>query len=100
VTPAEAHRQISRLCQDLERLVDRDPEQEVEGMAISVVDAVLSAAGDHASTSPALVETVRGLITPEAVADGLSFRAADLLVVAGQLEAALRPRKGGAFLSF
>jgi hypothetical protein len=88
LTPRSAYDQMSRLHKDLETLVSKDPEQEVLGLAVGVIDVVLAMAA-QATGNPSILETVQGVVTPEAIAEGEPLRAADLLVIVGQVLAAL-----------
>jgi len=59
-------------------------------MALPVLDAVLGAARKLLPHDP-VVQAASGVMTPERVISGDAVRAADALVVAMQLEAALGP---------
>jgi hypothetical protein len=78
------------LHSQLQAIVHRDPEQEVRGMAVPVLDAAIemakSALGDHP-----VVATVAGLYDADAIGEGEPVRAVDLMLVVGQLQAALPP---------
>lgn len=84
----EAHSQLSMLRNTLNQLIKRDPEQEVGGMAIPVLDAVLKEVRgvlpDHA-----VVSQIRDVISPENVEGGEPVRAADLIHVVNALYAAI-----------
>ncbi len=73
-----------------EKLAERDPEQEVRGMAVPVLDACLDAFKQHVPDDP-VVQAIRAVLSPEAIADGEPMRAVDAALVAGQLAAALGP---------
>jgi hypothetical protein len=75
--PYEVKGQIESLVEVLETLTKRDPEQEVQGIALPVLDAV--------------IEAVRGIVSPEQIVSGEAIRAADALLVAKQLDAAVGP---------
>ncbi|MEV6281012.1 hypothetical protein [Nocardia sp. NPDC051832] len=75
------------LYEDLKRISDRDPEQEVRGIAVPVIDAVLVACKEFVQGDPA-VEAIDGLITAENVEDG-SLRAVDACLVVHQLALAI-----------
>lgn len=89
ITKNEAQHRLKRLIGDLQLLVDRDPEQEVTGPALSIMDASLSAAREHLDADDPLAVASRDLISPEQVEDGDPIRAADALLVAGQIFAAI-----------
>jgi hypothetical protein len=71
-------------------LTRRDPEQEVQGIALPVLDAVIESVRTALPDDP-VVQAVRGIVTPEQIALGEPVRAADALLVAKQLDAAVGP---------
>ena len=83
----EARRQLGNLKKTLEAVVDRDAEQEVQGMALPVLDAVISSIRELLPAS-AVVQAAREIISPETVELGEPVRAVDILLVVSQLEAA------------
>jgi hypothetical protein len=88
--PYQAKRQIVSLVETLEMLTKRDPEQEVQGIALPVLDAVIESVRRVLLDDP-VVEAVRGILSPEQIASGEPIRAADALLVARQLSAAIGP---------
>lgn len=88
--PYDAKRKIKALVASLETLTKRDPEQEVQGFALPVLDAVIESVRAARPNDP-VVEAVRGIISPEQIALGEPVRAADALLVAQQLDAAIGP---------
>jgi hypothetical protein len=88
--PYKAKRQIDSLVETLETLTKRDPEQEVQGIALPVLDAVVETVRAVLPDNP-VVEAVRGILSPEQIASGEPIRAADALLVAKQLDAAIGP---------
>jgi hypothetical protein len=88
--PYEAKRQIVALVEALETLTKRDPEQEVQGIALPVLDAVIESVRRVLPNNP-VVDAVRGILSPEQIASGEAIRAADALVVAKQLDAIIGP---------
>jgi hypothetical protein len=86
--PYEAKHKIAALVETLEALTKRDPEQEVQGIALPVLDAVIESVRAARPNDP-VVEAVRGIISPEHIASGDPVRAADALLVAKQLDAAV-----------
>jgi hypothetical protein len=88
VDVSEARRQLRALKATLEHLVDRDPEQEVQGIALPILDAVISAVRGVVPDSE-VVKSAREIISPDAVAHGESVRAADALVAVTALGEAL-----------
>ncbi len=79
------------LYRHLERISERDPEQEVTGIAVPVLDALLTACKAFVPDDP-VVRAIDGLITPQAVESG-SLRAVDAALVVGQLAIALGPER-------
>jgi hypothetical protein len=79
---------ITTLVATLERLVDRDPDQEVQDFALPVMDAVIEAVRKVRPDHPA-VKAARSVISPEQIQSGQPVRAADALVVAKQLDTAI-----------
>jgi hypothetical protein len=79
---------ISALVRTLERLVDRDPDQEVQGIALPVLDAVIEAVRLVRPDDP-VVKAARSVISPEQIESGEPVRAADALLVAKQLDTAI-----------
>ncbi len=86
--PYEAKEKILALVETLEVLTKRDPEQEVQGIALPVLDAVIESVRATRPDDP-VVEAVRGVISPEQILLGEPVRAADALLVAKQLDAAV-----------
>ena len=80
---------LEQLHRDLTELIENDPEQEVTGSAFSLLDAVLSEAREALPAESALRGQVADLVY-EAIATGERVRAADALIIVGQLLAALR----------
>ena len=78
----------------LEKVVDKDPDQDVEGWAVPFLDEVLRAIkGVFRHDEPA-VARLQDVMSPEAAAAG-SVRAFDLYLIVGQLYAALPPQQLG-----
>jgi hypothetical protein len=77
------------LYRDLRAIADRDPDQEVRGLALPVLRACLVAFREHAGDDP-VVGAVGDLVSPEVIADG-HLRAVDAVVVVGQLAIAIGP---------
>jgi hypothetical protein len=86
--PYKAKHKIVALVETLESLTKRDPEQEVQGIALPVLGAVFEAVRTALPDDP-VVEAVRDIVSPEQVASGEPVRAADALLVAKQLDAAI-----------
>ncbi len=91
LSKSEAHRRVAGLRRTLEGVVKRDPEQEVQGMALPVVDACFEAARQHLKDDDPLRRVATEIITPEMISEASDepLRAVDALVVAQQLEDAL-----------
>jgi hypothetical protein len=92
VDAEQARGRLYQLHGDLKSLIDKDPEQEVQGWAVPVLDAVLQTAKDVFPAGEPAVAKLRDVMSPEAVASGESVRAVDLYLVVGQLLAAIPHR--------
>jgi hypothetical protein len=88
--PYEAKRQIAALVEALTITTTRDPEQEVQGIALPVLDAVIEVVRRVRPDDP-VVQAVRSVISVEQIELGEPVRAADALVVAKQLDAVIGP---------
>src|ERR687892_2356119 len=88
--PYKAKGQIMTLIGTLETLTNQDPEQEVQGIAVPVLDAVIESVRT-VLPDDRVVAAVRSVLSPEQFASGEPIRAADALLVAKQLDAALGP---------
>jgi hypothetical protein len=88
--PHEARGRIDALISSTTALIQRDPEQEVRGIALGVVDAAIAAVKAAKPDDPVIAATA-GLFSADLIGSGEGVRAADLLVVAQQLAAALGP---------
>lgn len=77
--------QLRQLHADLQALVRRDPEQEVQGIALPLIDAVVSEARELLPEGSTLASQVVELVSPSAIEEGDPIRAADALLVVGQL---------------
>jgi hypothetical protein len=86
--PYDAKRRIEALIKSLEVLVKRDPEQEVQGLAIPVLDAVLGGVKETMPDDPVVLSLV-DVVSADMIGSGDPIRAADMLVVAEQLSAAI-----------
>jgi hypothetical protein len=87
-----ARRRVAELRGSLEMMVTRDPEQEVQGIAIPVLDATIRDVKDQLSDDP-VVQAMSDIISPEMIEAGETLRAVDALVVVRQLDAAIPPRR-------
>jgi hypothetical protein len=94
--PFEAKRRVQALISSTEKLIARDPEQEVRGVAIEVVDAAIAAV-KVAKPNDSVVAATAELFSPDQIASGDGIRAADILVVAEQLDAAIGPEPPSGF---
>jgi hypothetical protein len=95
----DARQRAWMLFRGLEKIAERDPEQEVRGMAVPVLDACLQAFREFVPQDP-IVSSIRAVVSPEAVAEGEPVRAVDAALVAGQLALALGPEHVAAVHSF
>ena len=81
--------QLRQLRADLTELIERDPEQEVTGQALPVIDAVISEGRNALPPESTLATQIVDVISAETIEAGEPLRAADALLVVGQLIAAL-----------
>jgi hypothetical protein len=75
----------------LENATQRDPEQEVQGIALPALDAALVYARDLLPDNP-VVSQIDDLISPATVEAGEPIRAIDALLVVDVLFGALKPQ--------
>jgi hypothetical protein len=83
---------VRQLYADLDAIVQRDPEQEVLGVALPVLDGILAAARDHLLTvgsSGGITSAMVDLISFHTVERAVPVRAVDTWLVVGQVLAAL-----------
>jgi hypothetical protein len=90
----DARFRVRSLRDRLREITGRDPEQEVRGIALPVVDSVLYEARKHIKSDDPVVEAISGLVTAETIAEGEPIRAVDALLVADQLLEALNTAAG------
>jgi hypothetical protein len=89
MTPRQARDAVTRLHTQLESIVGRDQEQEVRGIALPVIDAVIGTARENMLLDDPVLAALPDLISPEALASGEPIRALDAYLAAGQIEEAL-----------
>jgi hypothetical protein len=89
----EARNKLFDLKLALEKLHDRDPDQEVWEIAYRPIDAALMLAAKHVGDD-SVVREVRELFSPGTVADGRVVRVADILPVVSMLAGILGRRVG------
>lgn len=89
--PYKAKRRMVALISTLRTMSERDPEQEVQGIALPALDAAIEDARAALSGDP-VVDVVAGIISPESIEFGEPIRAVDALLVAEQLSAAIGPK--------
>lgn len=85
----EARRAIIRLHVQLGSIVAKDQEQEVRGIALPVLDAVVAAARKHLLLDDPVLGALPDLISPEALEAGEPVRAVDAFLAVSQIEEAL-----------
>ena len=85
--PYEAKQRVEALIETLEPMVKRDPEQEIRGIAVPVLEATLDEL-KSALPDDRVVQAVVGAYAHE-IETGEPVRAADALLVAKQIDAAL-----------
>jgi hypothetical protein len=89
--PYKAKQRVEALIKTLETMIQRDPEQEVQGIALPVLDAAVEDIKAAISADP-IVAAVAGIISPETIEAGEPIRAVDALLVAQQLDVAIGSR--------
>jgi hypothetical protein len=89
--PYKAKDRVEALIVTLETMIKRDPEQEVRGIALPVLDAAVDDIKAALGDDP-VVQAVSGIISAETIDAGEPIRAIDALLVARQLDAALGER--------
>jgi hypothetical protein len=80
--PYKAKERVSALIKVLTPIVKRDPDQEVRGIAIPALDAVLEAVKAEIGLDNRVVAAIAGIITTEAIESGEPLMASDVLLVA------------------
>lgn len=93
--PYKAKERVVSLIETLTTLTNRDPEQEVTGIALPMLDAVIEAIKDSIGRDNPVVQAAAGVISPETIEAGEPIRAADALIVAKMLDAEIGPRMPG-----
>lgn len=86
--PHKAKERVDSLIGSLKVLLKVDGEQEVTGSALAVIDAVLTSV-KGALPDDEVVAAVAEIFSADTIGTGDPVRAADLLVVAEQLSAAI-----------
>lgn len=88
--PYEAKRRVQALIETLAPMVARDPEQEIRGVAVPVLEATLDVLKSAMPDDP-VVAAVVGAYQHE-IDTGEPVRAVDALLVAKQIDAAIGDR--------
>jgi hypothetical protein len=89
--PYTAKQRVEGLTKSLSKLVASDPEQQVQGFAVPVLAAALDDIKQALPTDP-VVKSLVDLMSADAIGSGDPIRAADMLVIAEQLDAAIGRR--------
>ncbi len=89
--PDDAKRRVQAQMKCLRTLIARDPEQEVQGFAVPVLAASLEAI-KRTKPDDAVVLALVNLMSADFIGAGEPTRAADMLVIAEQLDAAIGPQ--------
>jgi len=84
----DARYRLGTLKEDLQRIVDKDQEQEVRGLALPVIDAVVTAARDFLPANDPVLAAVQDVIVSVAES-GEALRAVDTLIVVSQMLVAI-----------
>ena len=85
----QARTMVGRLQKTLEGIVAKDQEQEVRGIALPVLDAVVAAAREWVTPGDPILDRFPGIISAETIAEGEPLRAVDVLLAVEQLKLAL-----------
>ena len=88
--PYDAKRRVEALIQTLKTLISRDPNSTLQGIAIPVLAATLESVKEATPNDP-VVRAVVDLLSADVIGKAEPIRAADMLVVAEQLDAAIGP---------
>jgi hypothetical protein len=88
----KAKQHVEGLIEGLDTILQRDPDQEVGGMALPVLDAVVEAIKDDIGRDNPVVKAVAGVISPETIEAWEPIRTADALIVAKMLDAEIGRR--------
>lgn len=87
----EARNLINDLYRTLEKIADRDADQEIWAVAYGPIDEALKLASFHLDDHP-VVSQVRELVSPETAAEGNPIRVVDILPVVSLLRSLLNSR--------
>jgi hypothetical protein len=77
------------LHKDHKEITSKDPDQEVRGLAVPVIDAVVTACAQMLDEGDPVFEKIQQLFSVEAMESGEPLRAVDAQIAVGQLLAAL-----------
>lgn len=89
LTPEQAKSHLWTLRSGLRKITERDPEQEVRGIALPVVDEVIKSAREALAGNP-IAARIEDVISTETILAGEPIRAVDMLIVVEQLYEPLR----------
>lgn len=89
--PYKAKERVTALIDSLQMLVASDPEQQVQGFAVPVLAAALEDVKQALPQDP-VVKALVDLVSADFIGSGDPIRAADMLVIAKQLDAAIGSR--------
>jgi hypothetical protein len=89
--PYKAKQRVESLIKSLENLISSDPEQQIQGFAVPVLAAALDDVKQALPSDP-VVTALTDLVSADAIGSGDVIRAADMLVIARQLDAAIGRR--------
>ncbi len=89
-SPWQVRRQLDGLIDRLTEIVDRDPEQEVRGIALPVLDAVIANAKAVIGPADPVVQAAVDVVSPETISAGEPVRAVDALLFAQMLRDTLK----------
>jgi hypothetical protein len=87
----DARSRVSQLHRDLKEIAANNPNQEVRGFAVPVIDAVVTVCAPFLDEEDPVFEKIQQLFSVEAMEAGKPLRAVDAQIAAGQLLQALPP---------
>jgi hypothetical protein len=88
--PYDAKRRVEALIRSLRAITAQDSEQEVQGSAVPVMAAALEAIKQSKPDDP-VVDALVDLFSADVIGADQPIRAADMLIVAEQFDAAIGP---------
>lgn len=87
----QAHRRAMVLYNDLRKQAERDPEQEIDGMAVGVLDSLFAACRELVPDDP-VVGHLAGVVTADFIGSGEPVRVVSAALAVRQIAEALSER--------